>query len=442
MIEKIKYLFAHKNFMKYFKNTSWLLGEKILRMIVALFIGVWVARYLGPEKFGLFSYAQSFVALFGFLASLGLDSLVVRELVKDESRVETLLGTTFFLKILGALIMLIFLGIALQFTSNDLNTKVLIFIIASASILQSFNVVDFYFQSKVMSKYMVYANVISLFFSSVVKITLIISNAGLEAFAWVVLFDSIVIALGYLFYFFKHSDFKIKKLIFSKPTAILLLKDSWPLILSGIVISVYMKIDQVMINNFLGNEEVGQYSAAIKISEAWYFIPGVIANSLFPAIINAKKHSKELYHKRIQRLYDLMIWIALAIALPVSFLSDSIIYLLYGGQYNQAGDVLLIHIWAGVFVFLGVSSSKWYLTENLQKLLFWRSFYGMLINILLNVILIPNYGIVGAAYATLFSQIFATYIFDISNDKTRLMFIMKTNSIFLTNFFKKNISHT
>tara|TARA_B110000977_G_scaffold201487_1_gene296351 strand:+ start:2472 stop:3833 length:1362 start_codon:yes stop_codon:yes gene_type:complete len=441
MIEKIKFLFAHKNFMKYFKNTSWLFVEKILRMIVALFIGVWVARYLGPEQFGLLSYAQSFVALFAVIASLGLDSLVVRELVKDESRAETLLGTSFFLKIFGAFSMLIFLAIALQFTSNDFYTKALIFIIASASIFQSFNVVDFYFQSKVMSKYIVYANVISLLFSSVVKITLIISNAGLESFVFVYVFDSIVLAIGYLYYFFKHSDFKIQKLIFCKSTAILLLKDSWPLILSGIVISVYMKIDQVMIKQLLGDEAVGQYSAAVRISEAWYFIPGVIASSLFPAIINAKKHSEELYYKRIQRLYNLMVWIAIAIAIPVTFLSDSIINLLYGGQYNQAGGVLLIHIWAGVFVFLGISSSMWYLTENLQKLLFWRSFYGMLVNIALNIILIPSYGIKGAALATLFSQIVAAYIFDISSNKTRLMFIMKTRSIFLTNSFKKKMSN-
>jgi O-antigen/teichoic acid export membrane protein len=439
MIDKFKSLKAHNGFKRYFKNTSWLFGEKILRMIAALFIGVWVARYLGPEKFGLLSYAQSFVALFAVVASLGLDSLVVRELVKDESRAETLLGTSFFLKIFGAFSMLIFLGIALHVTSNDFYTKVLIFIIASALIFQSFNVVDFYFQSKVMSKYIVYANVISLLFSSIAKITLILSNAGLEAFVWVVLFDSIVLALGYLYYFFRNSDFKIRKLIFSKSTAILLLKDSWPLILTGFVISIYMKIDQVMIKQLLGDEAVGQYSAAVRISEAWYFIPGVIASSLFPAIINAKNHSEELYYKRIQRLYDLMVWIGIAIAVPVTFLSDNIINLLYGGQYNQAGGVLLIHIWAGVFVFLGISSGKWYLTENLQKLLFWRSFYGMLVNIGLNIILIPSYGIKGAALATLFSQIVAAYIFDISSDKTRLMFIMKTRSIFLTNSFNKKI---
>lgn len=437
MLEKLKLLRAHYGFMRYFKNTTWLFGEKILRLLVALFVGVWVARYLGPEKFGILSYAQSFVAIFAVLATLGLDNLVVRELVKDESRTETLLGTSFFLKIFGAFSMLIFLAIALWLTSNDFYTKTLIFIIASASIFQSFNVVDFYYQSKVMGKYNVYANGISLLFSSVVKIILIISNAGLEAFVWVVLFDSLVLAIGYLYYFFKHSDFKIQKLIFKKSTAILLLKDSWPLLLSGFVIMIYMKIDQLMIKELIGDESVGQYSAAARLSEAWYFIPGVISSSLFPAILNAKKHSDELYYKRIQRLYDLMVCLAIGIALPVSLLSDSVINLLYGGQYDQAGGVLLIHIWAGVFVFLGVTSGKWYLAENLQKLAFLRNFYGMVINVTLNLILIPRYGIKGAALATLFSQITATYLFDFFNQKTRFMFIMKTRSIFFTFFLIK-----
>ena len=429
MIEKIRFLFAHKNFMKYFKNTSWLFGEKILRMIVALFIGVWVARYLGPEKFGLLSYAQSFVALFAVVASLGLDSLVVRELVKDKSRAETLLGTSFFLKIFGAFSMLVFLAIALQFTSNDFYTKSLIFIIASASIFQSFNVVDFYFQSKVMSKYIVYANVISLLLNSVVKITLIISNSSLEAFVWVVLFDSMVLAMGYLYYFFKKSDFKIQKLIFNKSTAILLLKDSWPLILSGIVISVYMKIDQVMIKQLLGDEAVGQYSAAVRLSEAWYFIPVIISSSLFPAILNAKKQSEDLYYKRIQRLYNLMIWIAIGIAIPVTFLSDVIINLFYGGQYNQAGGVLLIHIWSGIFVFLGVASGKWLLTENLNKISMFNAAIGTIINVVLNLILIKKIGIIGAAWASLVSYSFSAYFLLFFWKKTQNNFFLITKSL-------------
>ena len=189
--------------MKYFKNTSWLFGEKILRMVVGLFVGIWVARYLGPEQFGLFSYAQSFVGLFTAIAALGLDGIVVRELVKDESRRDELIGTAFWLKLIGAIAVLLILAIAVNFTSNDHATNIIVFIVASATVFQAFNVVDFYFQAKVMSKYIVYANVISLFLSSIVKVVLILNEAPLVAFAWVVLFDSFVLACGFIYYCIK-----------------------------------------------------------------------------------------------------------------------------------------------------------------------------------------------------------------------------------------------
>jgi O-antigen/teichoic acid export membrane protein len=192
---KIKNLQNHIGFMKYFKNTSWLFGEKIFRMVVGVVVSVWVARYLGPQQFGLFSYAQSFVSLFAALATLGLDGIVVREIVKDESRRDILIGTAFWLKIIGAFLVLLILLIVINFTSNDNNTNILIYIIASATIFQSFNVIDFYFQSKVLSKYVVYANIFSLFISSLLKIFLILQEADLIAFAWVILFDSIVLDL-------------------------------------------------------------------------------------------------------------------------------------------------------------------------------------------------------------------------------------------------------
>ena len=155
--------------MKYFKNTSWLFAEKILRMVVGLLVGVWVARYLGPEKFGLLSFAHSFVGLFTIFATLGLDEVVVRELVKDESRRDSLVGTTFWLKLFGAFLVLLVLAFAINFTSNDVDTHILVFIIASATIFQSFNIVDFYFQSKILGKFVAYANFISLFISTIVK---------------------------------------------------------------------------------------------------------------------------------------------------------------------------------------------------------------------------------------------------------------------------------
>lgn len=429
MIDKIISLKNHQGFMKYFKNTSWLFFEKMLRMFVGLFVGIWVTRYLGPERFGLFSYAQSLVGLFAAIATLGLDGIVVKELVKDESRANELIGTAFYLKLMGAILTLLILAVATYFTSNDRYTNLLVFIIASATIFQSFNVVDMYFQSKVLSKYVVFSNIISLFISSIVKIILILINAPLVAFAWVILFDSIVLALGLISFFIKYSTSEIKKIIFNKTIAISLLKDSWPLILSGVVVSIYMKIDQVMIQEMLGSEAVGQYAAATRLSEIWYFIPTVVASSLFPAIVNAKRQSEELYYDRLQKLFDLVVWIAIAIALPITFLSDMIVNMLYGEQYNQAASVLMIHIWASVFVFLGVVGGNWFINENLQLLAFWRTFYGMISNIFLNLLLITKYGIQGAAIATLISYMIVDFISDIVNCYSRRIFFMKLNTI-------------
>ena len=438
MITKFKSLLKHKGFIKYFKNTSWVLIEKIIRFTVGLFVAVWVARYLGPERFGLLSYAQSFVGLFTVIASLGLDGIVVRELVKNNNLNDEIIGTAFWLKLIAAFGVLLILAIAINFTSNDTYTNILIFIIASATIFQSFNVVDFYFQSKVMSKFVVYANIISLFISSVVKITLILNEAPLLAFAWVILFDSFILACGFIYFYIKKNlKFKIKNLKLKIKTATSLLKDSWPLILSGIAISIYMKIDQVMIKEMMNAEAVGQYAAAVRLSEVWYFIPMVITASLFPAIINAKKKNENLYYLRLQRLYDFMFWTAIAIAVTMTFLSTWITELLYGAQYNQAGSVLMIHIWSGVFVFLAVANERWIICENLQKFLAINTIIAAIVNIGLNYILIPKFGIEGAAWATLISYCLAGYLCLLIWKKTRISFINLTKSLLLITVLKK-----
>ena len=432
MIEKIKNIFQHQGFKKYFLNTSWLFAEKIFRMIVGLVVGIWVARYLGPSKYGVLSYAQSFVGLFSAIATLGLDGIVVRELVKYPEKEKELLGTAFILKLFGAVLTLIVIYIAIHFTSNDVYTNRLIFIIASAVIFQSFNVIDMYFQAKVMSKYAVFANSFSLLLSSFVKIMLIINDAPLIAFAWAVLFDSFVMVSGYIYWYFKvKKEFFLRKIKFNLELAKSLLKDSWPLILSGMVIAMYMRIDQVMIKEMLDNKAVGNYAAAVRLSEAWYFIPMVISSSLFPAIINAKKQSEELYYARLQRLYDLMVWLAIAIALPMTFLSDWVVNLLYGSQYSEAGSVLKIHIWAGLVVALGLVRGRWIISENLQKYTPIYLVTGLIVNIVLNYYFIQIYGIKGAAYATLFAQSAGSLIASSFFKKTRISFMMMINSMFI-----------
>ena len=438
MVSIIKFLKNHQGFMKYFKNTSWLFAEKILRMVVGLLVGVWVARYLGPDKFGLLSFAHSFVGLFTIFATLGLDEVVVRELVKDESRRDSLVGTTFWLKLFGAFLVLLVLAFAINFTSNDVDTHILVFIIASATIFQSFNIVDFYFQSKILGKFVAYANFISLFISSILKIALILSHASLLAFAWVVLFDSFVLACGFIYFFLKHSTFRIKYLIFHKSTAIDLLKDSWPLIFSGGVLMIQARIDQVMIKEMVGSIEVGYYSVAMRLIEAFAFIPMLLKSSLYPSIISAKNQSKALYQDRLLNFYRLNFLFFLVLAIPIFIFAEPIIVLLFGIEYQPAGVLLALLSIRLFFANMGVARGTYIVTENLMKFSMFTMILGTIVNIYLNYVLIPNYGARGAIVATIVSFFTTIYLVDIFYSKTRHNVILQLKSIIT--FYKLNIN--
>ena len=435
-LKKIIALRKQSNFRKYFANTSWILGERILRMGVSLFVGIYVARYLGPERFGLLSYASSFVGIFAALATFGLDEVVVRELVKTPEQREKILGTSFLLKLVGTLLMWAAILVAIPFTENDFQTNILIIIIAFGVLFQAFNVIDLSFQADVKSKYVVHAQFVQLIISSIVKIILVFNEAPLIWFASVFFLDAIVLALGLVFTYLHNSN-KIFSWKWSYETSKNLLHDSWPLIFAGIVVSVYMKIDQLMIKEMLGAKEVGLYAAAVKLSEAWYFIPMAIASSLYPAIINARVFQKEVYYQKIQNLFDLMVWIAVSIALPTTFLTTLVVEFLYGKEYLGSSSVLIIHIWTAVFVFLGVASSKYLLAENFIKKTFYRTFIGALLNIIMNYYLIGIIGIQGAAISTLVSHFFAAYFYDILDKDLRIMFIMKTKSLFFYSLYAK-----
>ena len=425
---KLKEYINNPGFIKYFKNTSWLLLEKVLRMVTGLLIGVWVARYLGPNKFGLFSYVQSFVAIFSVIATVGLDSIVVRELVKNKEKINVLLGTAFRLKFIGALTVVLLLAISMLFSSNDVQTNVLIFIVVGALIFQSFNVIDFYFQSAVISRFTVYANIVSLSVSSILKIVLILNQAPLIAFALVLLFDSIVLSLGYIYIYFKQG-LSIRKWEFDKQIAYKMFKESYPLVIAGVVNSIYMKIDQVMIKEIMNTSEVGVYSAAVRLSEVWFGVGVIICNSLFPSIINAKSVSEEFYYERIRKLFFFLISISYVLSILVYLLSDFIILTLYGVEFERSSSILAIHIFSSIFVYLGVSSGRWLINENKTLYNLYRNIFGLIINISLNWFLIRSYGIVGVAYASLLAYIGAFYIFDLFSKDTRKIFILKTKSL-------------
>lgn len=421
-------LSVHQGFRRYFFNTSWMFAEQVLRIIAGLFVGIYVARYLGPEQFGVYSYAAAFVALFGTIARLGLDGIVVRDLVNHPQERDVYLGTAFWLKLIGAFLTLGLLAIAVQFTSNDATTNLYIFIIASGLIFQSFDVVDFYFQSRVLSKYVSISRLIQLALSSLLKLYFIFIQADLFWFVLVSLVDQITLALSLVFVYWRQ---KIGSFFgrFNLGTARVMLINAWPLILSGVAVTLYTRIDQIMIKEMLGMQEVGLYAAAVKLSEAWYFVPGIITASLFPSIVNAKKISHAVYHTRLQRFSTLMTWLAIAVALPVTFLADSVVGFLYGDHYREAGSVLAIHIWGAVFAFFGVASGIFFMVENSTKKSLYRTALGAISNILLNLALIPRYGINGAAMATVLSQFIVNCLYDFLDSSTRGLFIIKIRAL-------------
>jgi O-antigen/teichoic acid export membrane protein len=424
----------NKGLYRYVLNTIWLFVEYTLRVIVA--------RYLGPERFGIYSYVISFVALFSPIAKLGLDEIVIRNIVSDKNMAQTYLGTTFWLKAVSSTLILSFIIVFGQTSYIDKKVTIYLYIIAFSSIFQSFEVVDFFFQSQVNSKLVCICKIIQLSISSVLKVYLVYMNAPLIYFVFICLIDQFTLAISYIIvYLYSVKDHFFKS--FGFQIAIDMLKDSWPLILSGMAIIVYMKVDQIMIKAIINDKAVGLYAAGIRIIEALYFVPVLITNSLFPAIINAKKQSESLFINRLRLLLLFMVWSNIIIIMPMVLQPEWIISLLFGNEYIESSIVLAVYAWLLIFISIGIVSSKWLLTENIQIFTLTRALFGMIVNIILNLTWIPKYGIQGAAYASLVSQICATYLGYLFSTKTIKIFILQTEALFpilsmYNYFFKKN----
>lgn len=414
---------------RYLKNTSWVLGQRVMTTFIALIVSIWTARHLGPELFGELNFAYNFALLFVALAPLGLNRILDRELVNWPKAHTELMSTTFFLTLSGSVAAYcIMLGVAIERNYNNQS----IALIAVIGLIAFFQINLLYVSlllSQVKGKQLAIATVIALTLSNVLKVVFILIKAPIVYFAigfvldWLLLLPLLLLAAK------AHIPLPSIK-YFSLDRALSLLRHSWPYILTGIMISLYMKIDAVMIKEMMGDYAVGQYSAASRLSEGVYFLPIAIVASLYPAIVNAKNTSSELYNHRISNLYSLMFFLAIAVALPVSAISPFLIKFLYGTEYSEAAGVLIIHIWASVFVFLGVTSSRWLLTENLQIISIGNTFLGAVSNILLNLWLIPRFGIEGAAWASIISYAFSGYISFIIWRSTRQNFYLMTRSFF------------
>ena len=417
-------------------NVGWLLFDRIVRLGVGLVVGVWIARYLGPQPFGVMSYALAFVGLLSSVATLSLGEIVVRDLVREPGTTGATMGSALALQAIGGAVAFGVTLLAIGYARpDDEISRSAVTILAMLLLVKAVDVVRYWFESKLQSRYVVWTETgVALLFAAA-KVTLILLHAPLMAFIWALLAEGLIGAAGLLAVFAMRGG-GMRAWHIRPQRVKTLLADSWPLMLSGMAIMVYMRIDQIMLGQLLGDESVGIYTAAVKISEIVYFIPMSIAASAFPAIVEVRKRDEALYYRRLQRLYDLMVALSLAVALPVTFLSDWMVTFLFGSAYRAAGPVLAIHIWAGVFVFLGVAGAKWYIVENLQKISLINTSIGAATNIVLNYVLIPRWGIAGAAWATVVSQCIVAYLCDSFNAKTRIVFFMKSKSLFFHSLFE------
>jgi O-antigen/teichoic acid export membrane protein len=399
---KYHYILTHHGFRRYFLNTGWMFMGQFLSLVVAFFIGAWIARYLGPSQYGIFQYAIAFVSLFSVIANLGIDVILNRELVKQPEKRDELLGTGFRLKLIGGVFTILLILVAIFFINFDSLSRLLIIIYSFSFVFHPLNVIGIYFQAKVEAKNNVKAHIFTIIASSTLKVLFIILALPLFYLIIIYTLESLWQVIG-LYYTYKKKKLKLSNWRFRPQLAKTLFKDSWPLILANAAAFIYLRIDQVMIEYFLDQTAVGLYAAAVKFAEVWYFIPGIICASLFPAIVNSKISNTIVYKQRLKRLYLLMLTVAIAIAIPTTFLAPIFVPAIFGIEYTLSVPILQIYIWSGVGLFLGWAINQYLISENKAKLLFKINAIAMVTNISLNLILIPIIGLNGAAWTTLIS---------------------------------------
>ncbi len=390
-----------QGFKKYFNNTSWLFAAKIFSFAVSFLTIAVVARYLGPENYGKLSYAQSFVSIFSVLASLGIDRIVYRDLITYPTQEKEILGTAFITKIIFGFLA-IFVTIVSAYTlNNDPILNWLIILITITFIFHPFSIVSHYFNAKVQSKYTAYITILVAFCIPALKLALIYFDKGIIYFAALITFEAFIASVAYVYFYIKIYNQSLYEWYFSTTMFKSLIRRSWPLLLASLSGYIYGRIDQIMIQHFIDSSAVGLYDVAVRITEFLGWIPGLIIGSLFPAVMNARTRNNSEYAIRFKSLVILCISISTLSALIIYILSPFIINKLFGSDFNQSINILRLYVWSTIGTLGIILIEQYFIAENNSKQFLFFSFSGASLNIVLNFILIPIYGIQGAIYATL-----------------------------------------
>jgi len=418
------------NRRKVLKNVCWAVLGKVVNIICGLLVGVLVARYLGPDKFGLMNYVISYVTLFSVFATFGLDSIEIRELSKNNALKERILGTAFALRLVFAITTILLILVTLILFESDRYTFVMVMVYALSLIISTLNVIRNYFTSIVLNEYVVKTEISRTLVGSGVKALLLLGHCSLTWFIVASTFDFVLVSGGYLYSYRK----KVGSLLAWKidgAIARMLVCESFPLLLSGTAIIIYQKIDTVMIRNMLDNASVGQFSVASKITELAIFIPVVMSQTISPLLVRAYQEDPVRYHAKRQQFMDIMVWSAIVMAVAMSVMAAPVIRLLYGSNYLSAIPVLQIMAWKAVFIALSSASGQMIIIQHLQRYAVVRNIIGCVVTVGLNYLLIPVWGIIGSAIATVVTVSFSGYFSHFFIKSYRYLVPIQTNAFFL-----------
>jgi PST family polysaccharide transporter len=429
------------------KSSFFLMFDKILRVIVGVLVGVWLARYMGKFNFGQLNFSLSIVAITSVLTS-GFSGIAVKKFMHPDVNDQFFLNSALFLQFLyGLVAFLIPFSFIFLFDKNENNMITYILILSLPNIFKFTDIFRYYFESKFQTYQLILIEFIVFITITLIRIFFILNGYEIIYFVILISIESIIVSIIWVFKF--RRNFNIPNFFsihFKSLTN--LFKLSYPIIISGIGVIIYMRLDIIMIKYFCGNESVGIYSAALRISEGIYFIPMALMVSLNPLFLEYF-HDKTKYHFLLKNLLILFNLISVSFCIFFSLFSSFFIKVLYGPEYFGAGQILVVHIWTTIFVFLGIPLGSYLISNSNSSMLMYKVFIGLVINILLNAALIPPLGAIGAAYATLITQIFVSFFLNYFFLNSRTYFYLQLssfnlkyilNSIFFFKefFFKKN----
>ena len=396
------------NNKKVFSNAKWIVLCKATQSILQLIIGMFSARYLGPSNYGLIGYASS-VAAFAFpLMRLGLDATIVKELTDSPEQEGKIMGTALMMDFVSGLFCVLMVCAFVRIANAGETVTLIVSALYSLSLIfRVLELMQYWFQHKLASKYPSIVMLCSYVIVSIYKIFLLVTQKSIY---WFALVNSIDYGISGILLLGIYRKLGGQRFAFSMKTAKQLFSRSRYFILASVMVTVFQNTDHIMLKTFSSDAENGFYTAAVTCVGMVQFIYMAIIDSMQPVILAEKKANSPDYEKHIATLYSITTYLSLAQGIGYAVFAGLIVRILYGAAYITAVPVLQVLVWQVSFSFMGIVRNIWLLAEGKQKIIWKLNLAGALLNALINLLLIPQMGALGAAVASLVTQIFTNFV--------------------------------